>query len=756
MDLHFLTFTEAVNRSIAAGWLILAVILLRLLLRKAPRWTICLLWGLAALRLVCPDLPESPVSLIPSSETIPYEILMAEPSDPLHGTAVFRVVTNPVFPVEVTPSASVNRVQLEDLRGTLVWMSGMAVMLLYAAVSWILIRWKVRISVPGEGRVHLCDGIDTPFILGWIRPKIYLPSALGEEEARYVIAHEKAHLRRFDHLWKTVGFLLLIVYWFHPLVWAAYVLMCRDLEFACDEKVISGLSAKEKQAYSAVLLSCSLRNRPVGICPLAFGEVGVKKRVKKVLLYKKPALWIVFAAVAVCTVAAVCFLTDPAGEIRNPWVQEYVPGGENMIGSVDKEKYESISPDFAIGADRYGRAVFKDPEKAFETLTERYAAGLALIREEFGLDPISRQDYKMYKKMGWQVTSGSDEAREEAGFVSGFLDIYENSFAKEEPDTTYVRPTMEKSGQLTMSELLALSEKGASLTFEDFAEYDCTDIGSGLHVCRYEIAGQVQEGQFYLLIGGGSRTGTPMYIRLCESETGDFADLMTENARDFVKFHTIALPADSAAVVSENLVTGEKTAEFRFGEESVRLTAGHIRALVSDSTALYFQCSEIVLPELLTRFADEPQTTLTLPGPNREITVPDTPIAERYWFLYEGQTIRTLHTVTDDERNLALFGAADLDGDGVITDADRKESVIWHRETAYFTILQDIYHIILYRIAALADPGDFEMTEDGAIVYTPLGLQFGGSYSLHYGLYLSDRDGNLYYPIPRVTELWED
>ena len=307
-------FLKVLNMSIAAGWLILAVILLRLLLKKAPKWTVCLLWALAALRLVVPFSLESIFSLIPSSETVPANIeMMGKPAID-SGIGVINEVVNPVvgsFAPDQNIPASVNPLQIVVPLLGIVWLAGIAAMLIYALISYLKLKKSVAASVPAEDGVMACDEVSSPFILGVFRPTIYLPSGMEGETREYVLDHERAHLARRDHLWKPLGFLILAVHWFNPLCWIAYVLLCRDIEAACDEKVIRSMDKEAVAAYSQALLDCSFPRKRIAACPLAFGEVGVKERVKNVLNYKKPAFWIILAAVVICIVSAVCFLTNP-------------------------------------------------------------------------------------------------------------------------------------------------------------------------------------------------------------------------------------------------------------------------------------------------------------------------------------------------------------------------------------------------------------------------------------------------------------
>ena len=432
-------FLKVVNMSISAGWLILAVLALRLILRKAPKWVNVLLWGIVAVRLICPFSIESALSLIPSAETISPEIMMDQTPEISTGIAPLDRIVNPVISTSFAPEpiASANPLQILIPVAANVWLLGILTMVIYTAVSYIALRMKLRIATPLRDNIYQCVTVDSPFVLGIFKPRIYLPYKMDGENLAHVVAHEQAHIRRFDHWWKPFGFLLLMVYWFNPLMWVAYILLCRDIELACDEKVIAELGSQQRADYTQALVSCSVNRRIIAACPLAFGEVSVKERVKNVMNYKKPGFWIIVAAIIVCIAVAVCFLTDPVTSIRNPWVQEYIPGAEGIRGSVDKEKYESISDDFAIGADQYGRAVFKDPHKAFDTFLILYADEIKIIQKEYDLLPISHATFEPYKTYGWQTSSDSSRV----SFVSAFLDLYENSFTKEVPPGTDVPST---------------------------------------------------------------------------------------------------------------------------------------------------------------------------------------------------------------------------------------------------------------------------------------------------------------------------
>ena len=306
-------FLKILNISITASWLVLAVLLMRLLLRKAPRYLSVIMWALVGIRLLLPFSFESALSLIPSTETIPPEILYEKSPQIQTGFDTINSAINPVISESFapTPGASVNPLQVITFLAGWIWVIGMAAMAIYSLISCLRLRRQLREAMPLKDNIYLCDRIETPFIFGLFRPKIYLPSSMASADIPLVLAHEQAHLQRRDHIWKPLGFLLLTVYWFNPLLWVAYILLCRDIEAACDEKVLADMGEEVKKPYSQALVNCSVPRKMVAACPLAFGEVNVKSRIQKVLNYKKPAFWLLIAAVVVCIALSVCFLTNP-------------------------------------------------------------------------------------------------------------------------------------------------------------------------------------------------------------------------------------------------------------------------------------------------------------------------------------------------------------------------------------------------------------------------------------------------------------
>ena len=306
-------FLKIINMSISASWLVLAVLILRFVLKKAPKWINVLLWGIVAIRLICPFSFESPLSLIPSAETIPLNIGMDSTPTINSGISAINNAVNPIISQSNTPmaGASVNLLQITIGIYEYIWIFGMIALALYTAISYWRLRRKVDTAVRYKDNIFQSENVSFPFVLGIIKPRIYLPFKMNGQYLEYVVAHEQAHICRKDHWWKPLGFLLLMIHWFNPLMWLAYVLLCRDIELACDEKVIKELGNEQRGDYTQALVACSVNRRMIAACPLAFGEVSVKERVKSVMNYKKPAFWVIIISVIVCVGVAVCFLTNP-------------------------------------------------------------------------------------------------------------------------------------------------------------------------------------------------------------------------------------------------------------------------------------------------------------------------------------------------------------------------------------------------------------------------------------------------------------
>lgn len=338
-------FLKLINMSITAGYSVISVLILRIVLKKAPKWINVLLWAFVAIRLVCPFSFVSIFSLIPSADTIRTDVYNARPyvhtgingiDNDINGYLGDHYFEGVTVPVDNTRHIL--------LSAAVIWIIGMICMLLYMDLSYSKIRKRVDEGVLMRENIYLCDRIETPFILGIFRPHIYLPFTMSQQDMEYVISHEKAHLRRWDHIWKPMGFFLLTVYWFNPLLWVAYIMLCRDIELACDERVIRRLGVKIKKPYSEALINCSVPRRAVSACPLSFGEVGIRIRIKKILSYKKPSFWIIVIASVMCIVAALCLLTNPkVGDADGPANMTGTAYGYSYVSANDSSHLTLIS-----------------------------------------------------------------------------------------------------------------------------------------------------------------------------------------------------------------------------------------------------------------------------------------------------------------------------------------------------------------------------------------------------------------------------
>lgn len=403
-------FLTLLNIGIKAGWLILAVLLLRVILRKAPRWTVCLLWGVVALRFVFPFPIESVFSLIPSAQTVPMEIERMEKPEVYTGIGFVDEHVNPVITSQMAPEVeeSVNPMQIIIWVAALVWIVGIVLFQTYTLVSYMELRRKVRISIPfrssrqqlprqlewGENlkiyrKIYVCDQMKSPFILGILNPKIYLPAGMDEAAYENIIQHEATHLKHGDQFWKPLGYLLMSVYWFQPLSWVAYAFFCKDMELACDERATMGMRKAEKASYCQTLLACSTNRQIFAACPIAFGEIGVKERVKHVLNYKKPAFGIVLVACVVCIVTVVCFLTNPKVENGND--SQSVNGTEETAATDVVAGTESGNTDIPESSDNVFEQSFGDTEEnqAYEQVLDEYRD---MVQNRFYLDVMNTDE----------------------------------------------------------------------------------------------------------------------------------------------------------------------------------------------------------------------------------------------------------------------------------------------------------------------------------------------------------------------------
>lgn len=365
MDVLFL---KLLNMSIAASWMILAVLVFRFVLKNAPKYVHCILWGLVAIRLICPVSFESGLSLVPNAQTVTKETITEEEKVAYSVSTGISAVDDRVNitfdngylgestnkkPIEDIDEENINIIKQSNNSINImdvvsyVWCAGVVIMFAYSIIVYIRIYLKISASIRLQNNIYICDNIASPFILGIIKPRVYLPSSLSEKEIKCVVAHENAHIARLDYVWKPLGFMILSIYWFNPIIWIAYILLCRDIELACDERVIKYMNMDDKKEYSRTLLSCSVSHRLIAACPVAFGEVAVGRRVKTVLNYKKPAFWMMSLAVVVCMVVAVCFLTNPKTYADNIKKENIVKDDtdNNEINVVKKEDGNVVDND---------------------------------------------------------------------------------------------------------------------------------------------------------------------------------------------------------------------------------------------------------------------------------------------------------------------------------------------------------------------------------------------------------------------------
>jgi beta-lactamase regulating signal transducer with metallopeptidase domain len=546
-------FLKIMNMSISASWLVLAVLLTRLVLKKAPKWVSVLLWGFVAVRLICPFSIESALSLIPSAETISPEIMM-DPTPKIHtGIGALNGVINPAVSESFTPDpgASMNPLQFWIPLVAIIWTAGIAGMLIYTAVSYRLLRRKVATAVRLQNNIFQSENVDSPFVLGIIKPKIYLPFRMESQNLAHVITHEESHIRRKDHWWKPFGFILLAIHWFNPLMWLGYILFCRDIELACDEKVIREMDNKSKADYTQALVACSVNRRSIAACPLAFGEVGVKERVRSVLNYKKPAFWIVIAAIVMCVVVAVCFLTNPATSVSDQLsvfidcqIADHFQT-EKTYGNASCVNWE------VLGMQKQGSTT----TVYMWVLYEEYSMQNGQLRQETGahIPTVITAEYKngAYKlieyweprdgsyyagdireKFPWHLQNkaldsqryiGTQKAENEEMAWDYFQSLSNMGGAD---DPTYVTTTR----KMTLSDVEMLSLKGMAPTWEDFNGFTGQTVGTGPRVMRYDIGNG-----FYLLVGEEETDWRPAYVILCYVHNGNCVNIRGGDVKGFIQ-----------------------------------------------------------------------------------------------------------------------------------------------------------------------------------------------------------------------------
>ena len=361
-------FLKLLNMSITASWLTIPIIFISLFWKKSPKKFNCILWAIVGIRFIMPFSPESIFSLIPSAKVIPDAFIYMQKPAIESGIGALDELINPVisesFAPDVTESAT--PLQIWGFIASWLWLLGVGVMLVYMLVNYLKVARRVREAI-AEKDYFICDRIGTSFIFGLFRPRIYLPSNIKTEDEEYVLTHERAHISRLDYLWKPLGFLILCVHWFNPIAWLAYTLACRDIELATDEKAVCKLDTNAKKRYAEALLNVSAPKRLVSACPLAFGELGVKSRIKSILSYKKPARFVFVIALALSLVLVLCFLTNPIADEDGV----FVPEGSFVYENADTFN----SPELSLSSDNSFSLVFSP-------FTSYIAHGSYEIKEE--------------------------------------------------------------------------------------------------------------------------------------------------------------------------------------------------------------------------------------------------------------------------------------------------------------------------------------------------------------------------------------
>lgn len=549
-------FMKLTNMSISASWLILAVFVLRFALKKAPKWVNVVLWGIVAVRLICPFSIESALSLIPSTETIPMNIEMAGRPAIDSGIDVVNSAVNPIISASFTPNpgASANPFQIWIPVASVIWLLGMVGMALYTAISYLRLYRLLNTAVRYEKNIFQSENVTTPFVLGIFRPKIYLPFQIAEGDLAHVVAHEQAHICRKDHWWKPLGFLLLTIHWFNPIMWLAYVLLCRDIELACDEKVIQKLSNEQRADYTQALVTCSVNRRMITACPLAFGEIGVKDRVKTIMNYKKPTFWLILVALILCVIVAVCFLTDPIQEknsrsflnykhsISMSEYQDVIPAvhytsvndqGSIGIGMVEGKAFAAYL-DTAQWTEKWfaptdlsspGSVAVNVADNLRITIYDRKFAAVE-FNDEVCYYRIKDNDYQRIQDLLLPADSERLEMASETRLelALGIVTIKEND-------------TQSKKLRLSLNDVIILSQKGYDLNWVDFDQYEYIETGFGLYIRVYEI-----NDMFRLMIGGNHPEGypdkDPMYIYLTLVEDKETKiDIRDGGVTEFIAEH---------------------------------------------------------------------------------------------------------------------------------------------------------------------------------------------------------------------------
>lgn len=511
------TFLQVLNMSLTASIIIVFVLAARLLLKKAPKIFSYALWSVVFFRLLCPISFESMFSLLPiNASPISINTIYSETPQISTGITTVDNAINPILPTPATGD-SVNPSQVAAGIGEILWLVGIAVLLAYSIVSLLRLRKNLVGAVKVRDNIFLADHIATPFVIGLLRPKIYLPSTLSEQEQSYIILHEQTHIRRFDHVMKIVAFAALCIHWFNPLVWVAFILTIKDMEMSCDESVMKRLGTDIQKEYSASLLSLATGKKIIAGTPLAFGEGDTKSRIKNVIRYKKPAFWVMLAALVAVAVIIIAFASNPQ-RTSMEWAK--------TLGVEDVEKIELVVMHRSEN-ERYrlfNRSEFSDvvtlvnksrggylpnPESIAGGGVTYYITTTDGVRHEFGNNGntylmIDGDSYDA----GYTWLSSWGNVKGNAPLPETFLFGNENF--------------------LTLNELKLIAQKGDAISWDDFAPYNGQDIGFGLYIMHYPM-----EPPYFVRVGGVPGE-PPMYVHLGSTETEQYIDIRKESIDEFI------------------------------------------------------------------------------------------------------------------------------------------------------------------------------------------------------------------------------
>lgn len=564
-------FLSVLNMSITASFVILVVLLVRLFLRRAPKIFSYTLWAVVLFRLICPFSLESAVGFLPVSKTpIPQDIVYSAKPQIDTGLDIVDKVINPMLPVPNNTEDSINPLQVWVFAGGVIWQIGIFVMLIYSIIQFVGLNRKLVGSTPLRDNIYLADHISSPFVMGVIKPHIYLPSSMNETEQAFVIAHEQYHIKRFDHIARILAFIALTIHWFNPLAWLDFVLSGRDMEMSCDEAVMRGMDKDIRADYAQSLLRFATGRRFINATPLTFGEGNTKDRVKNVMNYKKPAFWVIaLALIAVIVLCAGLATSQSSGKTPIQWAKH--------LREADIEKIELL----------VGTGVEKERYRLFTN--DEFADIVKLINESSGTyldnpEPVSGQSIAFY------ITTKDGERHTVMNIGNNYLTIDGIAYAagydwlsswEYSKGNAMLPPTFSfgNGPLLTLDELKTIAQKGDLVSWEDFAPFDGRDVGFGLYIMNYPM-----EEPYYVMVGGVPGE-VPMYVRLCSADTGQSLDIRNYGIDNFIGNIT---NSDSEVTQLNGQIVSIETMENDSGQQALLYKI----TVLSDGAEMVWRTSE--------------------------------------------------------------------------------------------------------------------------------------------------------------------